>query len=120
MSRSRSYSVTLGVALACACSLRSLDYLNEGGSEGNLHGTGGTIPDAGEGGEATTGGTSSGGSITGLVGASPPPADTFEVRRVQFQPGEIRVLVRNPQPEDLTIAVVTVDDAVVPSSSVER
>ena len=56
----------------------------------------------------------SGGSITGLVGASPPPADTFEVRRVQFQPGEIRVLVRNPQPEDLTIAVVTVDDAVVP------
>ncbi|HMO00608.1 MAG TPA: hypothetical protein PKD59_14445 [Miltoncostaeaceae bacterium] len=55
-----------------------------------------------------------GGSITGLVGSSPPPADTFEVRRVQFQPGEIRVLVRNPQPEDLTIAVVTVDDAVVP------
>jgi zinc transporter ZupT len=56
----------------------------------------------------------SGGSVTGLVGASPPPADTFEVRRVAFSPGEIRVLVRNPQPEDLTIAVVTVDDAVVP------
>jgi zinc transporter ZupT len=56
----------------------------------------------------------SGGSITGLVGSSPPPADTFDVRRVQFSPGEIRVLVRNPQPEDLTIAVVTVDDAIVP------
>lgn len=57
---------------------------------------------------------SSGGSITGLVGSSPPPADAFEVRRVQFSPGEIRMLVRNPQPEDITIAVVTVDDAVVP------
>lgn len=56
----------------------------------------------------------SGGSVTGLVGASPPPADTFDVRRVGFSPGEIRVLVRNPQPEDLTIAVVTVDDAIVP------
>jgi ZIP family zinc transporter len=56
----------------------------------------------------------SGGSVTGLVGSSPPPADAFEVRRVQFSPGEIRVLVRNPQPEDLTIAVVTVDDAIVP------
>ncbi len=56
----------------------------------------------------------SGGSITGLVGSSPPPADAFDVRRVEFSPGEIRVLVRNPQPEDLTIAVVTVDDAIVP------
>ena len=56
----------------------------------------------------------SGGSITGLVGSSPPPADAFDVRRVEFHPGEIRVLVRNPQPEDLTIAVVTVDDAIVP------
>ena len=57
---------------------------------------------------------SSGGSITGLVGSSPPPADAFDVRRVEFSPGEIRVLVRNPQPEDITIAVVTVDDAIVP------
>ena len=56
----------------------------------------------------------SGGSITGLVGSSPPPADAFDVRRVEFSPGEIRVLVRNPQPEDITVAVVTVDDAVVP------
>ena len=29
-------------------------------------------------------------------------------------PGEIRIRVRNPQPEDLTIAAVTVDDAIVP------
>ena len=29
-------------------------------------------------------------------------------------PGEIRILVRNPQPDDLTIASVTVDDAIVP------
>lgn len=56
---------------------------------------------------------SSGGSITGLVGAGPPPADEVEIRRVEFHPGEIRVLVRNPQPEDITIAAVTVDDAIV-------
>ena len=29
-------------------------------------------------------------------------------------PGEIRIRVRNPQPEELTIASVTVDDAIVP------
>jgi zinc transporter ZupT len=57
---------------------------------------------------------SSGSSLTGLVGANPPPADELDVRRVEFQPGEIRVLVRNPQPEDITIATVTVDDAIVP------
>ncbi len=56
----------------------------------------------------------SGSSITDLVGTNPPPADEVEFRRVEFQPGEIRILVRNPQPEDITIAVVTVDDAVVP------
>jgi len=56
----------------------------------------------------------SGGSITGLVGSNPPPADEVDIRRVEFTPGEIRVLVRNPQPEDLTIASVTVDDAIVP------
>ena len=32
---------------------------------------------------------SSGGSITGLVGDNPPSADTFEVRRVEFPPGEV-------------------------------
>jgi zinc transporter ZupT len=57
---------------------------------------------------------SSGGSITGLVGDNPPSADTFEVRRVEFPPGEVRILVRNPQPQDLTIAAVTVDDAIYP------
>jgi zinc transporter ZupT len=52
--------------------------------------------------------------LTGLVGDNPPAADTFNVRRVAFDPGEIRILVQNPQPQDLTIAVVTIDDAIVP------
>ena len=56
----------------------------------------------------------SGNSITGLVGSNPPPPDTLEMRRVEFHDGRISLLVRNPQPEDITIAVVTVDDAVVP------
>jgi ZIP family zinc transporter len=55
-----------------------------------------------------------GGSFVDLVGSNPPPADEFDVRRVEFKPGEIRIHVRNPQPDDLTIAVVTVDDAIVP------
>jgi zinc transporter, ZIP family len=55
-----------------------------------------------------------GGSFVDLVGSNPPPADEFDIRRVEFKPGEIRVHVRNPQPDDLTIAVVTVDDAIVP------
>jgi zinc transporter ZupT len=55
-----------------------------------------------------------GGSFVDLVGTNPPPADEFDVRRVEFQPGEIRVHVRNPQPDDLTIAVVAIDDAIVP------
>jgi zinc transporter ZupT len=33
---------------------------------------------------------------------------------VEFHPGEIRIRVTNPQQEDLTIATVTVDDAIVP------
>ena len=52
--------------------------------------------------------------LTGLVGDNPPAADEFSVQRVRFEPGEIRVQVRNPQPQDLTVAVVTVDDAIVP------
>jgi ZIP family zinc transporter len=52
--------------------------------------------------------------VVDLVGGSPPPADEFDVRRVDFREGEIRVLVRNPQRDDLTIAVATVDDAIVP------
>jgi zinc transporter ZupT len=55
-----------------------------------------------------------GSSLTGLIRDNPPPADAFDVRRVSFEPGEIRVRVTNPQPEDLTIATVTVDDAIVP------
>jgi len=55
-----------------------------------------------------------GSEIIDLIGTNPPPADEFDIRRVEFSPGEIRVLVRNPQPDDLTIASVTVDDAIVP------
>jgi ZIP family zinc transporter len=55
-----------------------------------------------------------GGSVVDLLGRTPPPADEFDVRRVEFKPGEIRVLVTNPQREDLTIAQVMVDDAIVP------
>jgi zinc transporter, ZIP family len=55
-----------------------------------------------------------GGSVTELLGRNPPPADEFDVRRVVFEPGEIRIRVTNPQRETLTIASVTVDDAIVP------
>jgi ZIP family zinc transporter len=55
-----------------------------------------------------------GGSLVDLVGENPPPADEFDVRRVELSPGEIRIKVTNPQPDDLTIASVTVDDAIVP------
>jgi zinc transporter, ZIP family len=54
-----------------------------------------------------------GGSLTDLVGQNPPPADEFDIRRVEFHEGEIRINVRNPQRDDLTIALVTVDDAFV-------
>jgi zinc transporter, ZIP family len=55
-----------------------------------------------------------GGSLVDLLGRNPPPADEFDVTRVEFKPGEIRIKVRNPQPDDLTIAAVTVDDMIVP------
>ena len=55
-----------------------------------------------------------GGSVTELLGRNPPPADEFDVRRVVFEPGEIRIRVTNPQRDTLTIASVTVDDAIVP------
>jgi zinc transporter ZupT len=48
-----------------------------------------------------------GSSVLDLLGRTPPPADAFDVRRVEFTPGEIRLRVTNPQP-------VTVDDAIVP------
>jgi zinc transporter, ZIP family len=54
-----------------------------------------------------------GDSLVELVGRNPPPADEFDIRRVEFEPGEIRVRVRNPQQQELTIASVTVDDAIV-------
>jgi hypothetical protein len=57
---------------------------------------------------------SQGDRVVELVGGKPPPADEFDVRRVELRPGEIRVDVRNPQRDDLTIASVTVDDAIVP------
>jgi zinc transporter, ZIP family len=57
---------------------------------------------------------SAGSSLVDLVGSNPPPADEFDIRRVEFQPGEIRIVVRNPQRDDLTIANVNVDDAIVP------
>jgi zinc transporter ZupT len=44
----------------------------------------------------------SGSSLVDLIGRNPPPADLFDVRRVEFGTGEI------------TIASVTVDDAIVP------
>ncbi len=58
--------------------------------------------------------TAGGSSITGLLGENPPPADEFDIRRVEFHPGEIRIRVTNPQRDDLTIAAVAVDDAIVP------
>jgi zinc transporter, ZIP family len=57
---------------------------------------------------------STGGSLTGLVGDNPPPPDEFDIRRVELHPGEIHIRVTNPQRDDLTIASVTVDDAIVP------
>ena len=57
---------------------------------------------------------STGTSLLDLVGRAPPPLDQFNVRRVEFKPGEIRIRVTNPQRPTLTIATVTVDDAIVP------
>jgi zinc transporter, ZIP family len=59
---------------------------------------------------------SAGDGLLGLVGQSPPPKDELDVRRVEFRPGQIKVKVTNPQREKITIASVTVDDAIVPFS----
>jgi zinc transporter, ZIP family len=56
----------------------------------------------------------SGASLANLIGTNPPPADEFDIRRVEFHDGEIRIRVTNPQQDDLTVASVTVDDAIVP------
>ncbi len=58
--------------------------------------------------------SSTGGSLVDLIGKSAPPPDQFDIRRVAFEPGEIRIRVTNPQQDELTIASVTVDDAIVP------
>lgn len=63
---------------------------------------------------AVGGVVTAGSSLVDLVGTNPPPADEFDIRRVEFSPGEIRIVVRNPQRDDLTIANVNVDDAIVP------
>ena len=55
-----------------------------------------------------------GSSLVELIGRNPPPADAFDVRRVEFKPGEIRIRVTNPQADPITIASVSVDDAIVP------
>jgi zinc transporter, ZIP family len=55
-----------------------------------------------------------GGSLVSLIGANPPQPDEFDIRRVEFKPGEIRIRITNPQRDDLTIASVTVDEAIVP------
>jgi ZIP family zinc transporter len=57
---------------------------------------------------------SSGTSLLDLVGQAPPPRDEFDIRRVEFRPGKISIRVTNPQRPKLTIASVTVDDAIVP------
>ena len=57
---------------------------------------------------------SSGSSLLDLVGRAPPPLDQFNIRRVEFKPGEIRIRLTNPQRATLTIASVAVDDAIVP------
>ena len=56
----------------------------------------------------------SGSSLVELVGRNPPSLDVFDVRRVEFKPAEIRIRVTNPQTAAITIASVTVDDAIVP------
>jgi len=63
---------------------------------------------------AVGGYVATGSSLVGLIGSNPPQADEFDVRRVEFKPGEIRVRATNPQPSELAIASVTVDDAIVP------
>jgi zinc transporter ZupT len=57
---------------------------------------------------------SSGTTLLDLVGRAPPALDQFDIRRVEFKPGEITIRVTNPQQKKLTIASVTVDDAIFP------
>jgi len=57
---------------------------------------------------------SSGTTLLDLVGRAPPALDQFDIRRVEFKRGEITIRVTNPQQKKLTIASVSVDDAIVP------
>jgi zinc transporter ZupT len=56
---------------------------------------------------------STGDSLVDLVGRNAPPPDEVDIRRVTFEPGLITIKVTNPQQDDLTISIVTVDDAIV-------
>jgi ZIP family zinc transporter len=55
-----------------------------------------------------------GSSLVKLIGRNPPSVDVFDVRRIEFRPGEIKIRVTNPQTAAITIASITVDDAIVP------
>ena len=55
-----------------------------------------------------------GSSLFDLIGSNPPPRDEFDIRRVTFKRGVIKIRVTNPQRDALTIATVAVDDAIVP------
>jgi zinc transporter ZupT len=55
----------------------------------------------------------SGSSLLDLVGQRAPQPDEFDIRRVEFKQGEIRIRVTNPQRGELTIGSVAVDDAIV-------
>jgi zinc transporter, ZIP family len=53
-------------------------------------------------------------ALVGLVGVNAPPLDELDIRRVEFETGRIRIVVRNPQADPITIASVTVDNGIVP------
>ncbi len=57
---------------------------------------------------------STGSSLVDLIGHNPPSADELDIRRVELRTGELRIRVTNPQADPITIASVTVDDAIVP------
>ena len=59
----------------------------------------------------------SGSSLVDLIGHNPPPADIFELRRVEFRPGEIKIRVTNPQADAITIASVTAESSASSSGS---
>ncbi|HEY3184394.1 MAG TPA: hypothetical protein VGJ77_16255, partial [Gaiellaceae bacterium] len=50
----------------------------------------------------------SGSSLVDLIGKNPPPADEFDIRRVELRAGEIRIRVTNPQSTELRIGAVTI------------